>query len=126
MLRYNNEFSQNASWRFRAITNSQNDQVFIDQVTIKGNPESVFLSGTSEVFMPPYLSLAPNPAREYISINTSMEGNLDYTIYNFLGQVIHRGPYNGIEIPVYDLATGLYFLEICNGEQKSHRKFVKE
>ena len=126
MLRYNNEFSQHASWRFRAITNSQNDQVFIDQVTITGNPEAVFLSGASEVFMPPYLSLAPNPARDYISIKTSLEGNLDYTIYNFLGQVIHKGPYNGIEIPVYDLSTGLYFLEISNGDQKSHRKFVKE
>ena len=126
MLRYNHEFSQSASWRFRATTNSQNNQVFIDQVTITGNPESVFLSGTSELAMLPNLSLAPNPAKDYISIKTSLEGDLNYIIYNFLGQLINKGIYNGIEIPVYDLSTGLYFLEINNGIQKSHRKFIKE
>lgn len=126
MLRYNHEFSQSASWRIRATTSSQNDQVFIDQVTITGNPEAVFLSGTSELAILPNLSLAPNPAQDYISIKTSLEGDLNYTIYNFLGQVINKGIYNGIEIPVYDLSTGLYFLEINNGIQKSHRKFIKE
>jgi hypothetical protein len=126
MLRYNHEFSQSASWRIRATTSSQNDQVFIDQVTITGNPEAVFLSGTSELAILPNLSLAPNPAQDYISIKTSLEGDLNYTIYNFLGQVINKGIYNGIEIPVYDLSTGLYFLEINNGIQRSHRKFIKE
>ncbi len=76
--------------------------------------------------MPSNLSLAPNPAKDYISIKTSLEGDLNYTIYNFLGQVINKGIYNGIEIPVYDLSIGLYFLEINNGIQKSHRKFIKE
>ena len=126
MLRYNHDFSQSASWRFRATTNSQSDQVFIDQVTITGNPEVVFLSGTSELAMPPNLSLAPNPARDYIRIKTLLEGDLNYTIYNLLGQVVNKGIYNGIEIPVYDLSAGLYFLEINNGIQKSHRKFIKE
>jgi len=72
------------------------------------------------------LLVNPNPARDYLSVRTSIEGDLTYTIYNLLGQIINKGNYDGIDIPVYDLATGVYLVEISNGAQKSQRKFIKE
>ena len=126
MSRDDYSFSSTASWRIRSSASDITDEVFIDQVIITGNPDSEILAiGDSSQF-DQWLLVNPNPARDYLSVRTSIEGDLTYTIYNLFGQVINTGNYNGIEIPVYDLSTGAYLLEISNGAQKSQRKFIKE
>ena len=126
MSRDDYSFSSTASWRIRSSASDITDEVFIDQVIITGNPDPEILAiGDSSQF-DHWMIVNPNPAGGYINVKTSIEGDLNYIIYNLLGEVINKGKYYGIEIPVYDLSTGLYFLEISNGTQRSQRKFIKE
>jgi hypothetical protein len=125
MSRDDYSFSSTASWRIRSSASDITDEVFIDQVIITGNPDQILAIGDSSQF-DQWMLVNPNPASDYINVKTSIEGDINYTIYNLLGQVINKGNYDGIEIPVYDLSTGVYLIQISNGAQKSQRKFIKE
>jgi hypothetical protein len=121
------DFGSAVSWRFRCSASNESDQVHIDQVIIIGNPErNGILSNGPQLQIQESLSLSPNPAQKYINVQTTLGGEIQYTIYNTLGQTISKGIFNGQEIPVYDLANGVYFFEISDGDQRLYKNFVKK
>ena len=67
-------------------------------------------------------SIYPNPAASFININTdnTMIGST-YKVYNQLGKVVLSGNVNQSkqQIDISNLANGIYFLEIGNGEKKA-------
>jgi hypothetical protein len=79
------------------------------------------------------LNIFPNPVREklYITqnnfdriIKVSISNSLGQVLNNFSTSSINNGEY--MEVNTGMLTSGLYFLELQNGEQKVVKKFVKE
>jgi|GEM_PF-5646444 len=62
----------------------------------------------------------PNPAKNYIQINTSMV-NYTATLYNSLGEVIWKGNSNYIEL---NQPEGIYYLQIENLGKRLTKKIV--
>lgn len=77
--------------------------------------------------------LFPNAARENIHVRYQVADPIQkagYTLFDILGKKILSGdlnPLSGdeIEIPVSDLAPGVYVLTIHQGKNRTSRKFVK-
>lgn len=58
----------------------------------------------------------------------SKTGELNYTIFNINGQILHTNKvYSGLnEINVTDLNSGLYFIQFEDGKKSSTLKFIKK
>ncbi len=52
--------------------------------------------------------------------------NVIFKITNLLGQVIKKGNLHDDTIDLYTLKSGIYLLEINDGEEKMVRRFIKE
>ena len=71
------------------------------------------------------LTISPNPAKNYLNINNTVNGNLE--IINIVGKVILNKPIDKSEsINVSTLEKGVYFIRFTNGNQTISKKFIKE
>lgn len=71
----------------------------------------------------------PNPTSETLSIIDKEHSNLNYSIYNTIGEIVAEGHLNGImtKVSVQKLQSGNYFIEIENELQIPIRiKFIVE
>lgn len=67
--------------------------------------------------------LYPNPATHWIYLKGITA--VDYTLYNATGQLVKRGTYkNGISVE--DLTSGIYFINLRNGEKTTQYRFIKK
>ncbi|MBK7762706.1 MAG: T9SS type A sorting domain-containing protein [Bacteroidetes bacterium] len=72
-------------------------------------------------------TIYPNPAGNEISIRTSENGKLDYTIVNTLGEVVLQKSnielaHNSLQVNTSSLANGFYFVKLSlNGNNAVHR-----
>ncbi|MBA3681831.1 MAG: T9SS type A sorting domain-containing protein [Bacteroidetes bacterium] len=79
-------------------------------------------------------SVFPNPANEkcVVSLNLNENSNLEISILNYLGQVVkqvnHKAQFgtNDIEINIANLKSGIYFVNVKNGNATSTKKLVVE
>jgi hypothetical protein len=72
------------------------------------------------------LTLFPNPVRGNILHVKLAYGNVEnYRILNLYGQAVASGT-NGDQIAVGKLSSGIYFIEISDGNQILKKKFIKE
>ncbi|WP_378176049.1 endonuclease [Aquimarina sp. SS2-1] len=68
----------------------------------------------------------PNPVKEVLILKSKNAINANYTIINHLGQVIKTGKVTKQPILVSELASGMYFISLRNGNQTISKKFTKE
>lgn len=95
--------------------------------SITTNTDNVFLSSDK-------LIISPNPASEILIVefekNNIEVDTLTVEISSIEGRLIHRGEYsslNKIEIPISNLSSGIYNLNVITNEGKRvSKKFVKE
>jgi hypothetical protein len=75
------------------------------------------------------LFIYPNPARDYIHINSSLiEGSggiYEYTIFDLLGQNVQRSVLNDSKIDISKIPTGVYSIVFTNGGKQIIQKFIK-
>lgn len=79
-------------------------------------------------------SIAPNPTRAGVtlSLNNSKPGLYTLTLFNAVGQNIHRQSLNLMQgqqthwLDLSEQARGLYFLQISNGQQLLTKKILKQ
>ncbi|MCF7561630.1 DUF5011 domain-containing protein [Sabulilitoribacter multivorans] len=131
-------FAANAGFRFQCDASGNNDQIFIDQVTITGNSGAargnndklIALGtyerpGTSDLFEDDF-RVYPNPVKGDI-LNVTILGveKFSYRIMNMIGQTITKGNSDG-EVGVSNLEAGMYFIEVNDGEEVMTKKFIKE
>ncbi len=142
----NYNFANNAQFRFQADASGNNDHIYIDQVVITGitggsparstveeNPSTIaFVShlNTDEfaVFEEDF-KMYPNPvAGNILNIQLANDAaeNVKYRIVSILGQVIAKGQLTEDFIQVDRLPSGMYILEINDGEEVMTRKFIKK
>ena len=71
------------------------------------------------------LNVFPNPASDFIQINVRNE-NLRYKITSLAGRIVKLGLVSNSKIDVASINTGVYLLEINDGQKLILTKFVKE
>ncbi len=82
--------------------------------------------GIAEVQKQPYLNLHPNPANEYVQIETDLTGNLEVTILNMQGGLIRKELLINRQLDISYLKNGIYLLEIESKNQRLSRKIVTQ
>ena len=129
-------FSSNSQFRFQCDASGNNDQIYIDQVTItglggttKGNQDTIVALkylDTTDRFGEEDFTLHPNPVSGDVLFVTLKESTkaATYRIVNMLGQTIAKGLLN-TEINVTTLRAGIYFMEVNDGEELMTKKFIK-
>ncbi|WP_250433720.1 reprolysin-like metallopeptidase [Hanstruepera flava] len=128
-------FVSNAGFRFQCDASGNNDQIYIDQVTITGTNSSrgeinqLIALNTLDVdddFGDQEIMVYPNPVKGNV-LNVKLPGNQDatYTIVNMLGQTVSKG--NSISnVDVSTLEAGVYFIKVNEGEEVITKKFIKQ
>ncbi|MDI3480225.1 MAG: hypothetical protein PWQ14_1371 [Rikenellaceae bacterium] len=88
------------------------------------------ITGINEVTDNYNVSIYPNPATDYLIINTTINENLKIEIYTIKGQsVISTECTNNasqMRIDISQLPAGMYFIRIANNQNNITKKFVKE
>lgn len=80
--------------------------------------------GLGEVQKQPYLNLYPNPAKEYVQMETDLTGNLEVTILNMQGGLIRQEHLINRQLDISYLKNGIYLLEIESTNQRVIRKLM--
>jgi bacillolysin len=70
-------------------------------------------------------ALYPNPVESELNVSFSEDNGYSYKIINTLGQQLGSGQVAG-SIDVSKLSTGIYLIELTNGEKKIVKKFAKK
>ena len=130
-------FASNSQFRFQCDASANADHIYIDQVTITGIGDG---TRTTENSIRPLRTLSeetldseydflmyPNPVKgSTLYIKTFNENSaVSYKVINMLGQIVSSGKTSS-EINVSELKSGMYFLEVNDGEDVMTRKFIKE
>lgn len=69
----------------------------------------------------------PNPANNFIQIKVASRAeNMSYRIVNTVGQVVKAGRLNNANINVANLRTGIYIIEVNDGQKLLTTKLVKK
>lgn len=80
-------------------------------------------TAVSETSVKPTFEIYPNPVSDILYIKNLPENQVDYSIFNVMGQKVDAGTSNG-SISVTALEHGLYFLHIESGEFMETSKFI--
>jgi hypothetical protein len=128
-------FVSNAQFRVQCDASANQDQVYIDQVTITGisggartKADGVQLLRTG----PPSLAnsdflITPTVTRGEITVNlASYNINSNYRVLNLIGQTVQEGTLKDGKLNVAQLKAGVYLLEVSDEEEIIIEKFVKQ
>jgi len=128
-------FASNSGFRFRCDASGNNDQIYIDQVTItgttsgRGNINDLIKVGTLDSGVAAFeddFRIYPNPVQgQILNVELSEGDKFTYKILNVLGQVISSGESEG-EVSVTALESGMYFIEVNDGNEIMTKKFIKK
>ena len=128
-------FASNSRFRFQCDASGNQDHIYIDQVTITGlgagarsNGNSIDLVRSMEmgdVAFEDDFMIYPNPVKgNTLFIKLQEESESTYRILNMLGQTVDKGDLMK-EVNVSTLKTGIYFLEVNDGEEIMTKNFIK-
>ncbi|MBW2937186.1 M4 family metallopeptidase [Aureisphaera sp. CAU 1614] len=134
-------FPSNAQFRFRCDASSNSDHIYIDQVTITGNTGTAFAgnsitaiggvqgfgSGDSDAAFEGDMLLYPNPTTTFLNVRLLESiDNTTFKIVNTLGQEVMSGLLTQQPLNVGRLKSGIYIIEINDGEEIISQRFIKE
>ena len=118
------------------LDNTVNGETFIENVpfaitAIDFDPDKHIISrnsnatlATTAFEMENAITVAPNPASNFVSIQTPSSVNVEsVSIYNHLGQLVATK--NSANFSITELSTGVLFLEIKTSEGTFHKKMIK-
>ena len=76
-----------------------------------------------------FISVYPNPVNNMLNLQvTNLKGDIDFNIYNELGQQVESGKMNGYKVNTFDVSIyppGIYMISITAGTQRYSTKFIK-
>ncbi len=136
-------FAGNSQFRFQCDASGNNDHIYIDQVTIKGIIGSGFVPANS---IQPLsfdnagfaalseeldnevddFKLYPNPAKSTLNIKVMDAESVTYRIVNMIGQTVKQGQLIDDMINISNLQSGLYIIEVNDGDEINTKRFIKE
>ena len=127
-------FAANSGFRFQCDASGNADHIYIDQVTItgttsaRGDINDLVAVGSldTEGGFEDDFKLYPNPVKGDILNVELPEGEaFRYRIVNMIGQTVGKGDSTG-QIDVSNLRSGLYFIEVNDGEEVMTKRFIRE
>ncbi|MCA0152317.1 immunoglobulin-like domain-containing protein [Winogradskyella vincentii] len=127
-------FAVNSGFRFQNDASGNNDQIFIDQVTITGissgsrgqkDKLDIVGYGEPEELSEFEISIYPNPVKGNI-MNVEVSGveTFGYSIIDIVGKTVLKGKSDG-SINVSKLDGGVYFIKVNDGDEIITKKFIK-
>ena len=135
-------FVNGAKFRFQADASSNADQIYIDQVTIKGFVGAVSSRGvvadkttllrefdSGSITTEEDFGLYPNPVNgNHVTVTLFSAKEAKYTIVSLVGKTIKSGSLTQEEstIELGSLARGVYLLQVNDGEETMTKKLVKQ
>jgi hypothetical protein len=132
-------FTPNASeWQTTEIdlsTYANNTGMHIKFVSFAKGINTFYIDNINIIASSPnlYVNVYPNPTSDIIKITSVFDGkkNIDYVLYNLLGQLILKTEDQNVysytkELDLASLASGIYILQVSEGNQKVVRKIVKQ
>ena len=132
-------FPTNAQFRFRCDASGNSDYVYIDQVTITANSgvpagnNIMSLGGGSQGITGSFgteledFMLYPNPTSDILNVAIpDFEEEYSYRVINTLGQQVLQGTLSSYGIDVRNLQSGVYIIEINDGDEVTSQRFVKQ
>ncbi len=130
-------FPSNASFRFRCDASSNSDDVYIDEIAISGITSTLKAASFEEVMLNQVddqksnsikFNIYPNPANgDYATINIEQaRENMTVRVFDIHGIHYLTIPVesNKIEIPIYQLNSGIYLVVLSNGNQQQVEKLI--
>ncbi|WP_422106728.1 immunoglobulin-like domain-containing protein [Winogradskyella sp.] len=127
-------FAVSSGFRFQCDASGNQDQIFIDQVTITGissgsrgskDKLEIVGYGDSPEISELDINVYPNPVKgNILNVEVSSLDVFDYRIVNIQGRTVARGTSEG-KIDVSQLKGGLYFIEVNDGDEMITKKFIK-
>jgi hypothetical protein len=88
------------------------------------------ITGINEIIDNYNVSIYPNPANDYLMINTTTNENLNIEIYTITGQSVKSTECTNnaseMRVDISQLPAGMYFIRIANDQNNITKKFVKE
>ena len=119
-------------WRFGADFSVQNEGWAIDDLCIENIGACTPTSIEEPIASALNFNLWPNPASDQSVILIELESNqtLQWNVTNALGEILLSGDIKGaagensIPIEVKDFASGVYYVNVQNGDVQSVRKLV--
>ncbi|MEP2936627.1 MAG: M4 family metallopeptidase [Gilvibacter sp.] len=137
-------FASNAQFRFVVDASANNDMVYFDQITFTGNYTAAagIIAGNNRAITNlgnPYgfqledelefegdFMMYPNPVSSQLNVRLlDQNGTETFRIVNLLGQVVKQGTLLQA-IDVSNLQSGVYVLEINDGEETITDRFIKQ
>ena len=70
--------------------------------------------------------LYPNPVKDVLNIELIDADSATFKITNLLGQTVKSGTLRQQGIDVSNLQTGIYVIEVNDGEEVMTKKFIKQ
>lgn len=128
-------FAVNSGFRFQCDASGNNDQIFIDQVTITGIA-SGSRGGGDKLEIVGYgdatdiadfdINIYPNPVKgNILNVELPEMDKFSYRIVTLLGRTIASGTSEG-KIDVSQLKSGIYFIEVNDGDEIITKKFIRD
>jgi hypothetical protein len=133
-------FATNSQFRFQCDASANDDLVYIDQVTItgisgiaKGNNNNLIALGTfdrpdlnDQESMDEDFKVYPNPTKDILNVKVFGIESANFRIVNVLGQIVKSGKITNKKIDISALQSGMYIIEVNDGEEVLTKRFVKE
>ena len=98
--------------------------LIIDEISLF-NP-----SGTDDVdILISGMTILPNPTNGPVSLRELPKKELQYSVYNILGELVMDGKWSGsteAKLDLTDFENGLYFIQVQSGDQTLTKKVVKQ
>ena len=95
--------------------------------TIYDYNNSIVLATEKFITANAIIKVYPNPTQDFLSIQTSLNNEIDKVIVTDLsGKIVLKQYQNSNQVNVQNLAKGMYLLQIFSGDNKWNSKFLKE
>ena len=137
----NYNFASNSGFRFQCDASGNQDQIYIDQVTITGISNGGTSTNTitslggytitsSDVSngIEEDILVFPNPVKgDFLNVKL-LDNSVDstYVIKNMLGQTVSQGRILNEKVNVSALRAGMYFIEVNDGEEIMTKRFIRQ
>ena len=136
----NFNFANNAQFRFQCDASANNDQIYIDAITITASNPNNFIATNGpdlsikevgrldeNIVLADEIILYPNPAMDYISLETSNTPER-VMLLSLTGQILgdYKDETEYEHISVSHLAAGTYMVAVYANEEVTYLKFVKQ
>lgn len=70
-------------------------------------------------------SIYPNPAYDFINVQSNLENITHFSIYKITGEIVLSSKYSSSSINISNLSTGMYFIKLYTEKESRVFKFIK-